>query len=636
MEMTSRSIVDEWQPKLFRWRAAALWCVVLVALAGCGPSSSSTKEDPDSSVTNPDSDIDVCEFNAGEVICEGNHMVTCNEEGEEAARQDCGDFYCLEGKGCVLCYQGDTFCQGSTVMGCSEDNMHWEEVETCDPNQGQVCDPEAGGCVDLCEQAAENRANVGCEYLAVDMSNIDESQAQEACFVVIVSNVQPEGVATVMVEDEQGNVLDFPGHGTERQIAPGELAVLALTGLAGQCSLDPARPNATNMQTGLQPGSVFVIKSTLPVVAYQINPYEAADKHTTDASLLIPRPALGTQYITANYFGLNRNGMQIPSSISVIAASDNTTVTINPSVAVQAGGPVPGGSDPFDVTLNAREHLQIVSQGHGDLTGSTVTAATPVAVFSGDLCTDIPVGVGYCDHLEEQMPPVNSWGWTYLAANPPQRRTENTLWRIIAAVDDTQLYFEPLSQYDQVVNKGDVVEVDTDRSFLVYAVSALPDSQEDPPILVVNYLKGAEQTASESGTSIDDLGTLRGDPAMTLSVPAEQYLNSYIFLSDATYAYNYVVVVRTDPNQTIHLDCLDPIPSSMFTPVSGDFARALITLSAEDNSADGTCQDVTDGVHQIWSDQPFGIWVYGYYADTSYGYPGGLNLEQINDVIIVD
>ena len=67
--------------------------------------------------------------------------------------------------------------------------------------------------------------------------------------------------------------------------------------------------------------------------------------------------------------------------------------------------------------------------------------------------------------------------------------------------------------------------------------------------------------------------------------------------------------------------------------VSGDYQRAAVTLSAEDNSQDGTC---SSGVHTIWSEAPFGIWVFGYYSDTSYGYPGGMNLEQINDIIIVE
>ncbi|MFN2167152.1 MAG: hypothetical protein ACK2U9_12930, partial [Anaerolineae bacterium] len=84
------------------------------------------------------------------------------------------------------------------------------------------------------------------------------------------------GVAVVTVEDDTGTVLDFPGVGTEWHINPGELAILPVTGGTGQCSLTPARANATTMTTGLQPGSAFRVKSSLPVVAYQINPYEAA------------------------------------------------------------------------------------------------------------------------------------------------------------------------------------------------------------------------------------------------------------------------------------------------------------------------------------------------------------------------
>jgi hypothetical protein len=120
---------------------------------------------------------------------------------------------------------------------------------------------------------------------------------------------------------------------------------------------------------------------------------------------------------------------------------------------------------------------------------------------------------------------------------------------------------------------------------------------------------------------------------MSLSVPVEQYLNEYIFLSDPTYAYNYVVVVRTDPDEPIHLDCLDPIPDNMFQNITGTYSRAVVTLESETGNPDGTC---TSGAHRIWSESPFGIWVYGYYQCTSYAYPGGMNLEQINDVIVVE
>ncbi len=606
-----------------------------VFAAGCGPATGKVKDiDAGWDPGGDGASVDICRNNHGRVVCEGNEMVTCGTDGEEIARQNCGTMQCMDGTGCVLCLPGESYCEGNNVMVCGSDMMGWVPGAVCDPDEGEVCDPELGACLNLCDRAAENQANVGCEYLAVKMSNSEGTNANDGCFVVIISNVQEEGTAVVTVEDDEGNMLDFPGFGTARHVAPGELAILALSGSPGFCSYDPAVPNAIEMQTGVFPGTVFRVRTTLPVVAYQINPFEAATLHTTDASLLIPEPALGLQYYTANYHGLS-GANHYPSSISIVPLEDDTHITISPSAPVLAGGPVTAGEEPFDVTLNAMEHLQILAQSTGDLTASLITSNKPIAVFSGVLCANIPQGKGFCDHIEQQMPPIQSWGWTYVAAFPPRRASENTLWRVIAAVDNTRINFDPLDQYNTVLSGGEMLEIDTDQSFLVYATSNAPDPEEDPPILVVNYLKGAEQTASESGVSIWDLGTLRGDPAMILSVPVEQYLNSYVFLADPSYAYNYVVVVRTEPGQLIHLDCLDPIPEDMFEQITGEFARAAVTLKAQDDSAHGSCQQVVDGVHNIWSEQPFGIWVYGYYSDTSYGYPGGMNLEQINEVVIV-
>ncbi len=61
-------------------------------------------------------------------------------------------------------------------------------------------------------------------------------------------------------------------------------------------------------------------------------------------------------------------------------------------------------------------------------------------------------------------------------------------------------------------------------------------------------------------------------------------------------------------------------------------AMALF-IALETLGTDGSCAAASN--HAIWGDGPFGIWVYGVFADTSYGYPGGMNLEQINDVVIV-
>jgi hypothetical protein len=605
--------------------------VLIGLLTACGPTQPEQPR-PDGSTPGPDAAPLTCTANPGRDICLGTVSVTCDENGVESYRRDCASLslQCLPDQGCVVCTPGQKRCQDNTITMCRADYMGWETVGACDPMNGDAC--VEGGCVNQCLQAAENHSNVGCDYWAVDMANIDDggSNQNAACFAVIVSNSQSGGAAVVTVEDVDGTVVDFPGYGTQRTVAPGTAEVFVITGLSGMCSQTPARANTNTMLSGKQPGTVFRVRSTLPVVAYQVNPYEAANLHTTDASLLIPIAALGSQYMVLTYAGLSIS----PSSFNVVAVNDNTVVTITPRANTQAGGDVPGGSGQFTATLNRGENLQVVAEGAADLTGTTVTSGAPdvpmpIAVFAGAGCANIPPSMGYCDHLEEQMPGLRALGWTYIGAPSPQRASEKSLWRVMAPLDGTVVYIEPSWLWNggsRVLNANEPYEFDTEYPFLL-------STDEEHPVMLMNYLKGAEQTAADSGTTIDQLGNQRGDPAITLSVPVEQYMNEYVFVADPTYAHNYVVVVRTDPNAPVHLDCYDPIPEIRFAAVSGDYQIATVILENEGGAADGTC---TSGTRRIWSTKPFGIWVYGYFADTSYGYPGGMSLEDVNDIIIVD
>jgi len=56
-----------------------------------------------------------------------------------------------------------------------------------------------------------------------------------------------------------------------------------------------------------------------------------------------------------------------------------------------------------------------------DLTGSKVTSSKPIAFFSGHECADVPVGVGYCDHLVEQFPSTQTWGQLFFTASLKSR-----------------------------------------------------------------------------------------------------------------------------------------------------------------------------------------------------------------------
>jgi hypothetical protein len=423
--------------------------------------------------------------------------------------------------------------------------------------------------------------------------------------------------------------LNFPGEGTTRAIAPGSLAVFRVS---GNCSAPgSAIAGDTGFAgTGLGARGALRIVSDLPVVAYQINPYEAASIHTTDASLLIPTAALDTHYYVVSYPQTNpaRGPWDLPASINIAATQDNTIVTITSSCNTRAGGIfgalAPGGQ--LVTTLNQFDNLQLETLTTGnDLSGSYIVASAPIAVYAGNQCADVPQGYGYCDHLEEQLTPLSTWGTQYVGAMHTQRASEGALWRFVAADNATTINFDPPAVHAPLtLNAGQVYEFETPQDFL--ATSTDPTKA----FFLVQVMLGAEMAALESGTDVWSLGNLRGDPALTLSVPTAQYMNRYVFMSDATYAYNWITVVRADPADVIHLDCFDPIPDNRFTTIgAGPYQVARITLSAELGGADGTC---TAGAHQIWGDGPFGIWAYGVYADTSYGYPGGMNLERINPI----
>jgi hypothetical protein len=65
--------------------------------------------------------------------------------------------------------------------------------------------------------------------------------------------------------------------------------------------------------------------------------------------------------------------------------------------------------------------------------------------------------------------------------------------------------------------------------------------------------------------------------------------------------------------------------------VSIDGAAVSATwVSVGSTSFDVARVSVSDGVHVLEGDQPFGVIVIGYDSYDSYAYPGGLNLQLIN------
>ena len=73
------------------------------------------------------------------------------------------------------------------------------------------------------------------------------------------------------------------------------------------------------------------------------------------------------------------------------------------------------------VVMNRFDRMQIIANSGGDISGTIIDADKRIAVWGGSECENVPSGVTFCDHIEEQMLPLNYWGQYYVAPTPPQR-----------------------------------------------------------------------------------------------------------------------------------------------------------------------------------------------------------------------
>jgi hypothetical protein len=353
-------------------------------------------------------------------------------------------------------------------------------------------------------------------------------------------------------------------------------------------------PNGTSdviKDSALRTGGAFRVESDVPVIAYQHSPLQA--QATNDASCLLPESTLGTRYIVGSYVDALGG---YPSYFNVIATAPNTEVTVTVPVTTGSGPGVPvisaGQSQTF--TMNRYDTLQIAASSN-DVTGTVISATAPVSVIGAVQCAQVPAGATYCDHIEEQMLPVRNWGKTYVGAHAPKRSgSERYYWRVLASQDGTTIETTPpQTGFPVTLDAAKYYDFWTQEDFVVTG---------DKPLMAFQYISG--QDAFGAGT---------GDPAMITAVPVEQFLSRYVLLTPTGYSNDYVQVIRTN-NTPVVVDGA-AIPDASF--------RTIGSFQVADHPVGG-------GVHVLEGAHPFGIVGVGYTDVTSYGYPGGMALINLN------
>jgi hypothetical protein len=533
--------------------------------------------------------------------CDGRTHFVCGADG--ASRQD--EVMCESGcdpeDGCRPCSAGDRLCEGDVSYVCTED-ARWVVVRDCG-EWGSTCG--VGVCEDACGEAELRRRNVGCELWASPLANLfggGELNPERFDFRVVVvnPNAEPARVAFAQGTRRLRDVV----------VGPGRLEVVVLPWIDGMSDAISTR----RFESFVQPEGAYRITSDRPIAAFQFNPFEyeseGTKSFTNDASLLFPAHALTGDYVGVSYAAAGTPDTQrLSGYLALVGTTEEAAeVTVTPSAPIVAerGGAfesvAAGETLTFTLSRGEVAHLVVGGDADDDLSGTRIHATQPIASFGGHVCANVTTDVGTCDHLETQLPPLQTLGTRY-AGMPlvaPRSGATNLL-RLVGAFDDTTVSFGDGESI--TLDAGEVHDVRIDDGYSLVA---------SRPLLAAQFLLGAGEVEPRA---------TQGDPSLVALVPEEQHRPDYTFVTPSSYrggtGQSYVVITRPT-GATVRLDgvLLDD------TTLDDDWA-------AIDAMHEVVRVPVEGGTHRIESDENVGVLVFGLGLDTSYAYPAGLELERI-------
>jgi len=124
-----------------------------------------------------------------------------------------------------------------------------------------------------------------------------------------------------------------------------------------------------------------------------------------------------------------------------------------------------------------------------------------------------------------------------------------------------------------------------------------------------------------------------GDPDYVNVIPPAQWLPDYLFLTDPTYGNTNLVFTRKkgkDGFVDVTLDCAGVLTGWQPIDPAGNFEFTRVDLVTA-GAPNGGCNN---GAHVASSSVPFGLTVWGWDPYVSYGYPAGMSVQPINEVIV--
>jgi IgGFc binding protein len=551
---------------------------------------------------------------------------------------------------------GDSGCTTGGLV-CSRD-LH-SVLDACTEAVVEECPPEmgcAGGhCVPACTSAETNKGTVGCTFWTVPSSGEVFNEQAGGCFAASITNTWN---LPVHIEAEyEGAPLDISRSTFIPRVTGTTIEYEPLTGplpprevaLVFLSQAEDVGPNVIRCpkpvavaKNPLPPRTgrahAFRLSTDLPVSAYSVFPYGGASSAISAATVLLPISSWGKNYVMVDAWDVQdvplQPGLGFPESqgaMQIVAAEDDTRVSIGGEP-----GATGGSAATTEVTLARGELFQVLQRR--TFAGRPIEASKPVAVFGGADCFNVPIGTLACDSAQQQIPPLSAWGKEYAAVRYRNRTdlylgegaavdNEPVPWRIVGAANDTLLEYEP----KRPANAPTKIGVGEAKTFWSQEPFVVRSQDADHPFYLAGYMTGA---ASDGAQRI-------GDPDFVNVIPTDQYLDSYVFFADVTYQFTTLTVVRRNDGHgfaNVTLDCagvlsgwkkLDGSPADGTGRFEYTYVDLLRHWSPQPYRDGGMCGS---GRHEMQSDGPFAVTVWGLAPYDSYAYPGGAGVRPLTAV----
>lgn len=347
----------------------------------------------------------------------------------------------------------------------------------------------------------------------------------------------------------------------------------------------PSTAHLGDLQDAVKPLGVRVEASDEVIVAG----YNRV-RYSSDSFRAMHVSTLGRAYVVMASPNLHSGAPALNGSqFAIVGVRPETLVQITPTVTT--GSRVAGV--PYTILLNPGDvyQLRATNDAPADVTGTIIRASQPVAVFGGHRCANLPTsGVWFCDHLVEQLPPVNNWGSDFVVA-PFAGRTGGDWARVVAAMDGTSL----------VINGAPVAVLARGQSHAFAVTSPGARVQSSRPVMLAQFARSADA---------DVPPTTQGDPFMLVVQATRHFQGSYVLDVPATgFASSFIHLIV--PNPAVGSVLVDgvPVPAGAYAAIPGA-GHAVARLP------------VGPGLHTASGPVGFGASLYGWNEYESYGHPG--------------